>query len=70
MSASIANDALVLKPFPTDDPTRPATGGDSMTEDLNVYYNVRKARHSCARALKWPLEADDVPLHSPATSHG
>ena len=43
MSASIANDALVLKPFPTGDPSRPATGGDSMTEDLNVYYNVRES---------------------------
>jgi hypothetical protein len=32
---------VTLSPYPSADPTIPATGGDSLHEDLNVYYEVR-----------------------------
>jgi hypothetical protein len=42
------------------------SGGDSLTEDLNVYYSVRARSHR----VNLRLLATNMSYHSPAISHG
>ena len=38
--SSTLNDSLQYVPLKEYDPSNPATGGSSLTDDLNVYYEV------------------------------